>query len=87
MIFSDLPAPPEASGHIDKPCQGFAQAGNRRPPFGIMLQPMPAGDRQPAFGGASRLIRLRASMRLGSELRKKKAGMERCIADPVKSFR
>jgi hypothetical protein len=29
MIFSDLPSPAEASSHIDKPFQGFAQAGNR----------------------------------------------------------
>jgi len=37
MIFSDLPSPAEASSQIDEQCQGFAQAGNRRPLFGIML--------------------------------------------------
>jgi hypothetical protein len=45
MILSDLPTPAEASAHTVRPCQGFAQAGNRFPPriksgagiFGIML--------------------------------------------------
>jgi hypothetical protein len=37
MIFSDLPAPAEASSQNERPCQGFAQAGNRFPLFGIML--------------------------------------------------
>jgi hypothetical protein len=45
MIFSDLPSPAEASSQNDKPCEGFAQAGNRYPPriksaagfFAIML--------------------------------------------------
>src|SRR5579862_7722797 len=38
MILSDLPSPAEASSQNDRPCQGFAQAGNRYPLFGIMLQ-------------------------------------------------
>jgi hypothetical protein len=37
MIFSDLPSPAEASSQNNKPCQGFAQAGNRCSFFGIML--------------------------------------------------
>jgi hypothetical protein len=37
MILSDLPSPAEASSKPDKPCQGFAQAGNRHPLFRIML--------------------------------------------------
>jgi hypothetical protein len=45
MIFSDLPPPAEALIHTRGQCQGFAQAGNRRPSsigvedmlFGIML--------------------------------------------------
>jgi hypothetical protein len=45
MILSDLPTPAEASVHTVRPCQGFAQAGNRYPSpigvedmlFGIML--------------------------------------------------
>jgi hypothetical protein len=37
MIFSDLPSPAEASSELGRPCQGFAQAGNRDPLFGIML--------------------------------------------------
>jgi hypothetical protein len=37
MIFSDLPSPAEASNHRQLPYQGFAQAGNRYPLFGIML--------------------------------------------------
>jgi hypothetical protein len=37
MIFSDLPSPAEASSQNEQPCQGFAQAGNRYPLFGIML--------------------------------------------------
>jgi hypothetical protein len=41
MIFSDLPSPAEASSQNDQPCQGFAQAGNRHPLFGIMLYRMP----------------------------------------------
>jgi hypothetical protein len=32
-----LPTPAEASGQMLGPCQGFAQAGNRYPLFGIML--------------------------------------------------
>src|ERR1041384_5859301 len=36
MIFSDLPTPAEASVHTIGPYQGFAQAGNRCPLFGIM---------------------------------------------------
>ena len=39
MIFSDLPSPAEASNHPIIPTKGFAQAGNRFPLFGIMLQP------------------------------------------------
>jgi hypothetical protein len=35
--FSDLPSPAEASSQVRQPCQGFAQAGNRCPLFGIML--------------------------------------------------
>jgi hypothetical protein len=37
MIFSDLPSPAEASSHMEGLCQGFAQAGNQYPLFGIML--------------------------------------------------
>jgi hypothetical protein len=37
MIFSDLPPPAEAPAKIAWLCQGFAQAGNRYPLFGIML--------------------------------------------------
>jgi hypothetical protein len=45
MIFSDLPTPAEALVHTTRTCQGFAQAGNRFPPwiksgagfFGIIL--------------------------------------------------
>jgi hypothetical protein len=37
MILSDLPSPAEASSQNEQPCQGFAQAGNRYPLFGIML--------------------------------------------------
>jgi hypothetical protein len=37
MIFSDLPSPAEASIHTAGFTKGFAQAGNRRPLFGIML--------------------------------------------------
>jgi hypothetical protein len=37
MILSDLPSPAEASSNTTEPCQGFAQAGNRFPLFGIML--------------------------------------------------
>jgi hypothetical protein len=37
MIFSDLPSPAEASSQWDGLRQGFAQAGNRLPLFGIML--------------------------------------------------
>src|SRR5262245_2658834 len=37
MIFSDLPSPAEASSRNRGRCQGFAQAGNRDPLFGIML--------------------------------------------------
>jgi hypothetical protein len=37
MIFSDLPSPAEASSQDDELCQGFAQAENRCPLFGIML--------------------------------------------------
>jgi hypothetical protein len=36
MILSDLPSPAEASNQHDEPRQGFAQAGNRLPLFGIM---------------------------------------------------
>jgi hypothetical protein len=36
MIFSDLPSPAEASATTVVPLQGFAQAGNRLPLFGIM---------------------------------------------------
>jgi len=36
MIFSDLPSPAEASFYALEACQGFAQAGNRFPLFGIM---------------------------------------------------
>ncbi len=44
MIFSDLPSPAEASSHNDDRCQGFAQAGNRPPLFGIMLWLFPAAN-------------------------------------------
>jgi len=37
MIFSDLPSPAEASSRMDGSLEGFAQAGNRYPLFGIML--------------------------------------------------
>jgi hypothetical protein len=37
MIFSDLPSPAEASNEEQTGCQGFAQAENRIPLFGIML--------------------------------------------------
>jgi hypothetical protein len=37
MIFSDLPSPAEASSQMNELSQGFAQAGNRFPLFGIML--------------------------------------------------
>jgi len=37
MIFSDLASPAEASSHAKFGGQGFAQAGNRHPLFGIML--------------------------------------------------
>jgi hypothetical protein len=37
MIFSDLPSPAEASNQTTASAQGFAQAGNRFPLFGIML--------------------------------------------------
>jgi hypothetical protein len=37
MILSDLPTPAEALVRRLGLCQGFAQAGNRFPLFGIML--------------------------------------------------
>jgi hypothetical protein len=37
MIFSDLPSPAEASSKMANRAEGFAQAGNRHPLFGIML--------------------------------------------------
>ena len=37
MIFSDLPSPAEASSQMASRAKGFAQAGNRVPLFGIML--------------------------------------------------
>jgi hypothetical protein len=37
MIFSDLPSPAEALRETATGWQGFAQAGNRHPLFGIML--------------------------------------------------
>jgi hypothetical protein len=37
MIFSDLPSPAEASSRMNGWLEGFAQAGNRYPLFGIML--------------------------------------------------
>jgi hypothetical protein len=36
MILSDLPSPAEALIRTMGACEGFAQAGNRRPLFGIM---------------------------------------------------
>jgi hypothetical protein len=36
MIFSDLTSPAEASNETANGWRGFAQAGNRRPLFGIM---------------------------------------------------
>jgi hypothetical protein len=39
MIFSDLPSPAEASSKTTNCARGFAQAGNRFPLFGIMLDP------------------------------------------------
>jgi hypothetical protein len=38
MILSDLPSPAEASVFDPGPCQGYAQAGNRFPLFGIMRE-------------------------------------------------
>jgi hypothetical protein len=38
MILSDLPSPAEALIHARGLCEGFAQAGNRFPLFGIMLR-------------------------------------------------
>jgi hypothetical protein len=37
MMFSDLPSPAEASSQTANRANGFAQAGNRCPLFGIML--------------------------------------------------
>jgi hypothetical protein len=37
MIFSDLPSSTEASSQMIDGSNGFAQAGNRHPLFGIML--------------------------------------------------
>jgi hypothetical protein len=37
VIFSDLPSPAEASSRMTGRLEGFAQAGNRYPLFGIML--------------------------------------------------
>ena len=37
MILPDLPSPAEALNELTKVSAGFAQAGNRRPLFGIML--------------------------------------------------
>jgi hypothetical protein len=37
IIFSHLPSPAEASARTQGDCEGFAQAGNRNPLFGIML--------------------------------------------------
>jgi hypothetical protein len=37
MIFSDLASPAEALYETISRLHGFAQAGNRRPLFGIML--------------------------------------------------
>jgi hypothetical protein len=37
MMFSDLASAAEASSHTMKRTNGFAQAGNRYPLFGIML--------------------------------------------------
>jgi hypothetical protein len=37
MIFSDLPSPAEASSRMNGWLEGFAQAGNRYPLFGIVL--------------------------------------------------
>jgi hypothetical protein len=37
MIFSDLPSPAEALSQMIDRSNGFAQAGNRYPLFGIML--------------------------------------------------
>jgi hypothetical protein len=37
MIFSDLPAPAEASACTIGPRESFAQAGNRCAVFGIMV--------------------------------------------------
>jgi hypothetical protein len=68
MIFSDLPSPAEASGQNDRPCQGFAQAGNRFPLFGIMLYSWSmifSENRFPLFGIMLSPI-LAASGRAGS---------------------
>jgi hypothetical protein len=37
MIVSDLPSPAESSSQTMDSTEGFAQAGNRYPLFGIML--------------------------------------------------
>jgi hypothetical protein len=37
MMFSDLASPAEASSQMRNRANGFAQAGNRYPLFGIML--------------------------------------------------
>ena len=37
MISSDLPSPAEALSQVSEQSEGFAQAGNRTPLFGIML--------------------------------------------------
>jgi hypothetical protein len=37
VIFSDLASPAEASLKVRSRQLGFAQAGNRRPLFGVML--------------------------------------------------
>ncbi len=41
MIFSDLPTPAVAFVHESGRCQGFAQAGNRYPLFGVMRYRFP----------------------------------------------
>jgi hypothetical protein len=41
--FSDLPSPAEAPHQMMRRCQRFAQAGNRSPLFGIILQAVQHG--------------------------------------------
>ncbi len=61
MIFSDLPSPAEALSLMHGWLEGFAQAGNRSPLFGIMLSRQEArqqGDEKTeGRGGVARAVR------------------------------